>query len=199
MILFAAGIVSVATGDAIGGSIIVAILALSIGLDTVQEGHAVKAADVLRSSVALKAEVKRGGVFSKVEAGDIVPADSLILASTAFVAGEAVLTGEPYPVEKCPGVVVATTAGEASNALFRGSVAQSGEATALVVGTGRATVFGAAASALAEAQAPSRFQRDLREYGLVTARLTLGLVVIVLATRVFLGRPTGKKMGAGEE
>ena len=66
---------------------------------------------------------------------------------------------------------------------------KAGEATALVVNTGRATVFGAAASALAEAQAPSPFQRDLREYGLVTARLTMALVVIVLATRVFLGRP----------
>jgi len=32
------------------------------GLDTVQEGHAVRAAEELRSSVALKAEVKRDGV-----------------------------------------------------------------------------------------------------------------------------------------
>jgi len=35
-------------------------------------------------------------------------------------------------------------------------------------------VFGAAASALAEVQAPSPFQRDLHEFGLVIARLTLG-------------------------
>src|SRR4051812_23063042 len=38
-------------------------------------------------------------------------------------------------------------------------------------------------------QAPSPFQRDLREYGLVVARLTLGLVVAVLTVRVVLGRP----------
>ena len=202
LILLAAGIVSIATGDAIGGAIIVTILALSIGLDTVQEGHAVKAADLLRRSVALKAEVKRDGVFQKVEvgkvvpgdilrvrAGDIVPADALVLESTAFTAGEAALTGEPYPVEKRPGVVVTASAGEASNALFRGAVAQTGEAIALTVNTGRATVFGAAASALVQAQMPSPFQRDLREFGLVIARLTLALVVIVLATRVFLGRP----------
>jgi P-type Mg2+ transporter len=73
--------------------------------------------------------------------------------------------------------------------LFRGAVAQTGEAIALAVNTGRATVFGAAASALAQAQLPSPFQRDLREFGLVIARLTLALVVIVLATRVLLGRP----------
>ena len=68
-------------------------------------------------------------------------------------------------------------------------MAQTGEAIALAVNTGRATVFGAAASALAEAQAPSPFQRDLHEFGLVIARLTLGLVVVVLATRVLFGRP----------
>src|SRR3984893_18524310 len=140
LILLAAGIVSVVTGDAIGGSIIVAILALSIGLDTVQEGHAVKTADILRRSVALKAEVKRDGAFHQIEvdrvvpgdilrvrAGDVIPADAMILQSTACTAGEAALTGEPYPVEKRPGVVTATTAGEASNALFRGAVAQTGE------------------------------------------------------------------------
>jgi P-type Mg2+ transporter len=57
LILLAAGILSILTGDEIGGSIIVLILTLSIGLDTVQEGHAVKTAEILRRSVALKAEV----------------------------------------------------------------------------------------------------------------------------------------------
>ena len=116
LILLAAGIVSAATGDGIGGAIIVAILVLSIGLDTFQEGRAVKAAEILRRSVALKAEVKRDGAFVPVEvdavvpgdvvrvrAGDIIPADALVLEATAFTASEAALTGEPYPVEKRPG------------------------------------------------------------------------------------------------
>lgn len=102
LILLAAGIVSAATGDDIGGAIIVAILVLSIGLDTFQEGRAIKAAEVLRRSVALKAEVKRDGHFVAVEvdavvpgdlvrvrAGDIIPADALLLEATAFTVGEA--------------------------------------------------------------------------------------------------------------
>lgn len=202
LILLAAGAVSAVTGDDIGGAIIVAILALSIGLDTFQEGRAIRAAEELRRSVALKAEVRRDGAFVPVEvdtvvpgdvvrvrAGDIVPADALVLEATAFTANEAALTGEPYPVEKRPGVVTARNAGEASNALFRGAVAQTGEALALVVGTGRATLFGAAASALAETQAPSPFQRDLHAFGLLTARLTIALVVVVLTTHVLFGRP----------
>ena len=202
LILLSAGIVSTATGDGVGGAIIVAILVLSIGLDTFQEGRAVNAAEVLRRSVALKAEVKRGGAFVTVEvnavvpgdvirvrAGDIIPADALVLEATAFAASEAALTGEPYPVEKRPGIVAARNAGEASNALFRGAVAQTGEALALVVGTGRATLFGAAASSLAESQAPSPFQRDLRSFGLLIARLTIALVVVVLTTNILFGRP----------
>ena len=202
LILLVAGIISILTGDTIGGSIIVLILTLSIGLDTVQEGHAVKTAEILRRSVALKAEVKRDGVFQQIEvekvvpgdllrvrAGDIIPADALILECTALTAGEAALTGEPYPVEKHPCTAAATHPDDMSSALFRGSVAQTGEAIAIAVKTGRTTVFGAAAAALAQAQAPSPFERDLREFGLVIARLTLALVVVVLATRVVLGRP----------
>src|SRR5476651_1023092 len=202
LILLAAGIVSAVTGDNVGGAIIVVILGLSIGLDTFQEGRAARAAEALRHSVALKAEVKRDGVFVRVEvdtvvpgdlirvrAGDIIPADALLLEGTSFTAIEAALTGEPYPVEKRPGIVTARNAGEASNALFRGAIAQTGEALALVVGTGRATLFGAAASALAEGQAPSPFQRDLHAFGLLTARLTMALVVVVLTTHVLFGRP----------
>ena len=200
LILLVAGIISMLTGDDIGGLIIVLILALSIGLDTIQEGHAVRAAEILRRSVALKAEVNRDGAFVdidvehvvpgdllRVRAGDIIPADALILESTAFTAGEAALTGEPYPVQKHAGPCAGPD--DTSNALFRGAVAQTGEAIALVVRTGRDTVFGAAASALAETQAPSPFERDLREFGLVIARTTLALVLVVLTIRVVFGRP----------
>jgi Mg2+-importing ATPase len=200
LILLVAGIVSMLTGDDIGGLIIVLILVLSIGLDTVQEGHAVRAAEILRRSVALKAEVRRDGAFREIDvdqvvpgdllrvrSGDIIPADALILEATAFTAGEAALTGEPYPVQKRAGAAAAPD--DRSNALFRGAVAQTGEAIALVVRTGRDTVFGAAASALAETQAPSPFERDLREFGLVVARATLALVLVVLTVRVVFGRP----------
>ncbi|WP_316196898.1 magnesium-translocating P-type ATPase [Bradyrhizobium sp. SZCCHNS3053] len=199
LILLVAGIISMVTGDVIGGAIIVLILTLSIGLDTVQEGHAVKAAEELRRSVALKAEVKRDGAYRQIDveavvpgdilrvrAGDIVPADALIIESKAFTAGEAALTGEPYPVTKQAGIP--TDENDTSNALFRGSVAQTGEAVAIVVNTGPNTMFGAAAAALAEGQARTPFERDLHEFGLVIARLTLALVVIVLTVRVVFGR-----------
>ncbi|TGD97720.1 magnesium-translocating P-type ATPase [Methylobacterium nonmethylotrophicum] len=201
LVLIAAGLVTILTGDWAGGAVIIAILALSIGLDTIQEGQALRAAEALRQSVALKAEVRRDGAFRvvpveglvpgdviRVRAGDIVPADALVLASFGLTAAEAALTGEPYPVGKRPGLVASASPAEATNALFRGAVVQSGEAVALVAATGRDTVFGAAVASLSEEAGPSPFQRDLRDLGLLIARLTLVLVLGVLVVRVAFGR-----------
>lgn len=202
LILLAAAVVAAATGDEIGGAIIVAILVLSIGLDTLQEHRAVRAAELLRRSVAVKAEALRDGHFAPVEvesvvpgdvvrvrAGDIIPADGLLLEASSFTANEAALTGEPYPVEKRCGTVSTPDVADASNAVFRGAVAQTGEALVLVAETGRSTVFGEAVATLAANQEPSPFQRDLHSFGLMVARLAIALIVVVVAAHVLFGRP----------
>ena len=111
LVLIAAAVVSAGTGDAPSALIILVILGVSVTLDTVQEGSAKRAAEALRQSVALKADVKRDGTFVSIDAqtvvpatssasaaGDIIPADALVLESNAFAANEAALTGEPYGV-----------------------------------------------------------------------------------------------------
>jgi len=75
LILLVAAALAVGTGDQIGGAIIVAILMLSIGLDTLQEHRALKAAELLRRSVALKAEARRDGRFVEVDVEAVVPGD----------------------------------------------------------------------------------------------------------------------------
>jgi Mg2+-importing ATPase len=202
LILIAAAVVSAATGDVPSAVIILLILGASVTLDTVQEGGAKRAAEALRKSVALKAEVKRDGAFISVDAetvvpgdvfricvGDIIPADALVLEASACTVNEAALTGEPYGVIKRPGEVLADTAAEASNALFRGAVAQTGDATAIAIGTGANTLFGQAAKSLTAAAEASPFQRDLRQLGFLVARATGVLVVGVLAANVAFGRP----------
>jgi Mg2+-importing ATPase len=202
LILIAAAAVSAATGDVPSALIILVILGASVALDAVQEGRAKQAAAMLRQSVAVKAEVKRDGVFTSVDAetvvpgdvfrvavGDIIPADALVLEASAFTANEAALTGEPYGAVKRPGEVNTEAAAEASNALFRGSVAQTGEAVGLAVGTGANTLFGKAALSLNAAAETSPFQHDLRQLGFLVARATGVLAVGVLAANVAFGRP----------
>lgn len=202
LILIAAAAVSAATGDVPSALIILVILGASVALDTVQEGRAKQAAAMLRQSVAVKAEVKRDGAFTSVDAetvvpgdvfrvgvGDIIPADALVLEASAFTANEAALTGEPYGAAKRPGEVNTEAAAEASNALFRGSVAQTGEAVALAIGTGANTLLGKAALSLNAAAETSPFQHDLRQLGFLVARATGVLAVGVLAANVAFGRP----------
>ena len=202
LILIAAAVVSAATGDAPSALIILTILGVSVALDTVQEGRAKHAAEALKQSVAVKASVKRNGKFVSVDAetvvpgdvfqvttGDIIPADAIVLEASAFTANEAALTGEPYGSVKRPGEVKSESAAEASNALFRGSVAQTGEATALAVGTGANTLFGKAALSLNAAPEISPFQHDLRQLGVLVARATGVLAIGVLAANVLFGRP----------
>jgi P-type Mg2+ transporter len=130
VLLLAAGL-SAATGDAASAGIITFIIAVSVGLDAVQEGRAAKAAEALKQSVALTAEVKRDGTFRSAHAetvvpgdvfrlrtGDVIPADALVLEASSFSANEAALTGEPYPAEKHPGVVSSRSAAEASMQYF---------------------------------------------------------------------------------
>jgi Mg2+-importing ATPase len=74
VLLFAAAI-SAATGDAASAGIIVVIIAVSVALDTVQEGRAARAAEALKKSVALTAEVLRDGRFVTVPAAEVVPGD----------------------------------------------------------------------------------------------------------------------------
>jgi Mg2+-importing ATPase len=202
LVLLAAAVLSASTGDVSSALIIVLILSGSVTLDAVQEGQANRAAEALRSSVALKAQVRRDGAFVSVDAdsvvpgdvfrlgvGDIIPADALVLRASAFTANEAALTGEPYGVIKRPGQVESETPAEASNALFRGSVGQTGEATGLAIGTGANTLFGEAATSLNAPAEVSPFQRDLRRLGLLVARAATALTIGVLVANLLFGRP----------
>src|SRR6478609_1123722 len=91
LMLLLAGLVAVWTGDTTGGSIIVAILVLSIGLDTWQEGRAIKAAELLRRSVAIKAEVLRDGAFLRLDVEDVVPGDVLRVRAGDVVPADGLL------------------------------------------------------------------------------------------------------------
>jgi Mg2+-importing ATPase len=202
LLLIAAAVVSGVTGDDVSAVIILLMLVLSIGLDSFQERRALNAAEALRRSVAVRTQVRRDGRFAplaaedlvpgdviRVGVGDLVPADALVLGAEGFQADEASLTGEPYPVDKRPGPTASSAMAEAAGALFRGSTALAGSATALVVATGRATIAGSAAAVLAEETAPSPFEKDLRSLGFLIVRMTGALVLVVLTAHLLFGRP----------
>jgi Mg2+-importing ATPase len=201
-ILIVAAILSGATGDVASMLIILAILGFSVALDLFQEGRAEAAAEALRRSVALRARVLRDGAATDLptemlvpgdvlllRAGDLVPADGVVLGGTDAHVQEALLTGEPYPVEKRPGPVAATGPAEAASALFAGTALISGGARMLVTATGADTRFGAIATALEVEPSPSAYQIGLHRLGVLILRLTGFLVLFVLLTHLAFGRP----------
>lgn len=201
-ILLVAALVSGLTGDWPGFAIIACIVAVSVGLDVVQEHRADLAAARLRDSVAVRASVRRDGqvIAMPVEqivpgdvvelaAGGLIPADGILLDSRGAQANEALLTGEPYPVGKRAGTSEASGPADAFNAVFAGTALIAGAATMLVVATGRATRLGGVAASLAVRRPPTAFEKGLHGLGLLILRLTAFLVLFVLLAHLGFQRP----------
>ena len=195
LILLFASTLSALAGNLASFVIIVAIVLMSVVLDFVQERQAENAVDALRRSVALRADALRDGEPTQVAveqlvpgdvvhlaAGDIVPGDGRLLEARDLFVNQALLTGEPYPVEKHAGD------GEES-AVFLGTSVLSGAAAMLVCRTGRATTLGGIAGTLASQRPPDAFEVGVRRFGFLILRLTLFLVLFVLAVNLTFARP----------
>jgi Mg2+-importing ATPase len=200
-ILLVAAAISGFSGDMASFAIIVVVIFLSIALDILQEHRAEQAADALRRSVAIHADVLRDGQVVSIpveqlvpgevvalRAGDLVPADGVIVESRNLHVNEALMTGEPYPVEKHAGECASLEPAEAFNALFAATSVVSGDARMLVVATGRATRFGDIAASLAGGETQSAFERGIHRLGLLILRLTVFLVLFVLLVQFASGR-----------
>jgi Mg2+-importing ATPase len=191
LILLVAGVFSAITGDTTSFIIINTIVLAGVILDFVQEHRANRAAEKLSESVALQSRVIRDGKESQISsktivpgdfvllsAGDLVPADGQVLESRDFFVNEALLTGEPYPVEKTPN----------ANAAM-GSSVMSGSARLLVTKTGTATAVGQIAQSLGKAPPPSAFEVGARQFGLMIMRLTVLLVLFVVLVNAISQKP----------
>ena len=204
LILLAASAVSAFSGELTNFLIISSIVLLSVTLDFVQEYRANAAAERLRLSVSLRARVLRDGQACDVpvstlvpgdvvllHAGDLVPADGRLLQARDFYVNQALLTGEPYPVEKHPGELPASASDlqDAVNAAFMGTSVISGSAQMLVVMTGASTAIGQIADSVSRSAAPTSFELGSRRFGMLIMRLTILMVMFVLLTNAVFGKP----------
>ena len=203
ILLFASGL-SAWTGQVTSFVIIVVIILLSVVLDVVQQARAENTVDALRRSVGLTAEALRDGTIREIpvdqlvpgdvvelQAGDIVPGDCRLLAARDLFVNQALLTGEPYPVEKRPADLAppADEPSGAENFAFMGTSVISGTATALICRTGRATELGGLAQGLTTERPRDAFARGIRQFGFLMLRLTIFLVLFVVVTNVVFHRP----------
>ena len=186
--------VSFATGDARAGTVMAAMVALSVTLRFLQEARADAAAAKLKAMIHVTATVLRDGAAKeiplrdlvpgdviKLSAGDMMPGDARLLASKDFFVTQGSLTGESFPVEKFhdPLTKDVNSPTELNNMCFMGTSVESGTATAVVVTTGVNTYLGSMAGSITEEPPPTSFDQGLSRFTWLMIRLMAVMVPLV--------------------
>lgn len=203
IILLLAAVLSLFLGDKTDATIIITIVMVSTLLGYWQEKTAGDAVSQLLSLIQTMASVIRDGRSTEIpteeivpgdiislSAGDVVPADSLLIEEDELFIDEAAFTGETFPVEKEAGIVPANTVlSKRKNAVFMGSHVVSGTAKALVVNTGALTEFANISRSFRHKIPETAFEAGIRKFGYLLMQITSVMVILLFGINVFLNKP----------
>ena len=196
VILIAAAVISMLSGNAESTIVIFAVLILNAVLGTVQHIKAEKSLQSLKAMSSPSARVIRGGArmvvpsaeivpgdIVELEAGDMVVADGRILENFSLKVNESSLTGESEGVEKTadalPGGKVAL--GDRRNMVFSGSLVTYGRAVMAVTATGMQTEIGRIAQLMNQTQQRrTPLQKSLDDFS-----RRLAIIILVICAGVF--------------
>lgn len=203
LLLVFAVILSLILGEYSDSFIVLFVLFFTGIFGFIQERNAGNAVQKLKELVHSKATVKRDGLLKEVKieevvagdivllsAGNIIPADSLILEANDLHVNESALTGESFPAEKLAGKCKPEiTLAEVSNSVFKGSSVVNGSATVVAVNTGDNTELGKIATSLAHAATESSFEKGIKNFGYLLMRVSIVLVILILILNILLRKP----------
>ena len=183
--------------------VILAIVLLNALLGVIQESKAEAALEALKNMSAPAARVIRDGTLQTVkstelapgdviemEAGDLVPADCRLIATTSFQCDESALTGESVPAAKDAAAPVAGIAplGDRVNMAYAGCAVSYGRARAVVVETGMHTEMGKIAAMLEnEDETVTPLQLKLAKLGKTLGFLALGICAVIFVVGLLDG------------
>ncbi len=172
--------------------VIVGVVVLNAALGFFQEGKAEGALEALRNMMVQECLVLRAGDQRRLPARELVPGDLVVLeggdkipADVRFIeisdmhADESSLTGESVPVQKTIDALEGENLvpGDQKNCGFSGTYITRGTARAIVVATGRKTVFGQIADMVKEVETVlTPLQRKMNDFvgTLIIAILVVG-------------------------
>jgi H+-transporting ATPase len=170
-------------------SIILILLLVNAVVGFWEEYQAGNTIAALKETLALKARVKRDGLWTTISArelvpgdiirvriGDIVPADARLLDGDPVQVDQSALTGESLPVTR-----------ETDDTVYSGSIVKQGEIDALTYATGEDTYFGTTAHLVKTTHTVSHFQRAVLKIGDYLIVIALVLVVLILGVALFRG------------
>lgn len=203
LILLVAVVISAFLQDWTDALIIVLIVLGSALLSFFQENSASHAAEKLKQQLTFTSKVLRDGqvvalptekIFPgdivQLSAGNLIPADGLVLDANDFFVNQAVLTGETFPIEKSPGQSPENAnLQNRNNVVFMGTSVRSGSATVLVARTGRQTEFGKIADRLNLRPPETEFESGIKRLGFLLTEVMLILVIGIFFFSVLLKKP----------
>ena len=174
-------LLSLIIGHTTEAIIIACLLVINAVIGFIHHESSRKVLELLKSKLALRAKVLRGGSLKSVEAsltvpgdviivelGDVVPADCKVVEGEVLV-DQSVLTGESLPVDVVPGGVI-----------FAGSAIRKGRAKCLVVNTGRNTYFGRTVE-LVRITRPKSHQQEVM-LAITKYSMYIGTAVMIVAS-----------------
>ena len=191
--------------------IIVTLVLISGGIRFIQELRSDKAASNLSRMIVNTATVLRDGAEQeipideivvgdviKLSAGDMIPADVVLIDSRDFFVQQSGLTGESDAVEKvCLRKADSQNLDsllESESLAFMGTNVISGRATAVVLVVGDETMMGAIEQTINTYDEPTSFEREMNTISWLLIRLMLVMVPIVF---VINGLTDGDWLEAG--
>ena len=204
VILIAAAVISMFSGNVESTIVIVAVIILNAVLGTVQHEKAKKSLESLKSLSSPNAKVIRGGQKIEVpsakvvpgdilllEAGDMVVADGRILNNYSLQVNESSLTGESTNVDKEEGTIDSEMAlADRTNMVYSGSLVTYGRAMVVVTGTGMDTEIGKIASLMnATKEKKTPLQVSLDQFSGRLAAVIMVICAIVFALSLYRKMP----------
>jgi P-type Mg2+ transporter len=192
--------VSFLTGDARAGSVMVGMVALSVGLRFWQEARAGEAAEKLKAMIHVTATVVRDGTAREIPlrdlvpgdiinlaAGDMIPGDVRLLSAKDLFVSQGSLTGESFPVEKFPELQIKEDSSptELKNICFMGTSVESGTATAVVVVIGVQTYLGSMAGSITGERVLTSFDQGLNRFTWLMMQFMAVMVPLVFLINGF--------------
>ena len=163
--------------------VLVVMVLLSLSLQLYQEIRAEGKVKALRDIVALTTRVNRRGNIREIKstllvpgdivqlsAGDLIPADLILISVTEFYCNEAPISGEAIPREKTPVPALSSLPGNGpddpvrSHVCFLGSSVDSGSATGIVIRTGMQTEYGSVVKAARTRKVETEFDCGITRF-----------------------------------
>jgi len=166
-VLLVASVITFAIGHYLDSGVILAVVVLNVFIGLYQEGKAEKSLQAIKKMLAPKAQVLRDGIQKTLPADELVPGDTILVASGDNFAAdvrflstvnlqvdEAALTGESVPVTKSiEAVDKQATIGDRFCMGYAGTLVTQGQGKAIVVRTGMRTEMGRIGKMLQSVQA----------------------------------------------